>query len=313
MTEEKQKMSNGVNNQEQPASSADKQPVTPQQPQQKPASPAGRPKWLIPVIVIVGVIILGFAAWGGYELFKPTPSKLPEGGEAAEDEFKDWKTYQNEEYGFEMRYPSTMTVVDEVSNIYGMNKPFLVLNIGEKDYIRNLNREGGPGLLPDSIDNAGFTIFAYNISIHGLDESVAGIYRNFKQSGMMDFDGVKVNIYEGNFDLPEGIIPAMYIRFLNKDNSIRYFISSIFYSAEDENLVNQILSTFKFIEPINKQETIIPPEEICLDNGGEFLIRDGAPLCVFSDGKECGEFGYNKCVESKGNWQPISAPPSGMD
>ncbi len=47
----------------------------------------------------------------------------------------------------------------------------------------------------------------------------------------------------------------------------------------------------------------------CENNGGKFTNikcdTSGCDYtCVFSGGKVCGEFGWNKCVDSKGEWQP---------
>ena len=86
-------------------------------------SPGKKPKWLIPVIVIVGVIVLGLIVWGGYELFKPAPPENEGGAEEGdglpEDETADlpsedlskegWETYRNEEYGWEVQYPRDWT------------------------------------------------------------------------------------------------------------------------------------------------------------------------------------------------------------
>lgn len=49
---------------------------------------------------------------------------------------------------------------------------------------------------------------------------------------------------------------------------------------------------------------------LCEDNGGKFLgtiqvTNNGySPVCLLPKGRYCEEFGYNKCVESKGDWQP---------
>lgn len=53
-----------------------------------------------------------------------------------------------------------------------------------------------------------------------------------------------------------------------------------------------------------------PPQTLCEDNGGKFLgvveVTNGgySKVCLLPGGKYCEEFGYNKCVESKGSWQP---------
>ncbi len=80
------------------------QPITPQEPIKKP-----KPKWLILVIVIVGVIALSLIVWGAYELFKPAPSEEGEGieeeEELLEDETAGWKTYSDDVYLFSFKMP----------------------------------------------------------------------------------------------------------------------------------------------------------------------------------------------------------------
>jgi len=84
------------------------QPITPQE--QKFTSPKrsdGRPKWIVPVIVIVGIIVLGVGVWVGYNYWlKPAaPEEQPTQEQKPEDEFVDWRVYKNEKYGIEFKYP----------------------------------------------------------------------------------------------------------------------------------------------------------------------------------------------------------------
>lgn len=101
-----------INQEQKPVSPADK-PVQEQVQKQTP-EPSKKPKlpnWAsILIIVIAAIIVVGLVSWGGYELFKPTPSKLPEAGDVEEDEFKDWKTYQSEQYNIEFKYSQRLSV-----------------------------------------------------------------------------------------------------------------------------------------------------------------------------------------------------------
>jgi len=63
-------------------------------------------KKLIPAIIVIAVLVLGFL------LFKPsandevaTPTPTPAPG-ASPIDTTNWKTYRNEQYGFEVKYPS---------------------------------------------------------------------------------------------------------------------------------------------------------------------------------------------------------------
>lgn len=58
--------------------------------------------------------------------------------------------------------------------------------------------------------------------------------------------------------------------------------------------------------------SFVSPEKRCIDNGGKFEVQNESDFCVF-DGKQCGEFGYNKCVASKGEWQPTDYLVPGSD
>jgi len=96
------------------------QPVIPQEPK-KPEKP--KPKWLIPIIIMVGIIILGIGAWAGYNYWlKPTVPEEQISEEQQEE--KDRKTekysetisldeifdkYINYKLGFSIKTPKEMS------------------------------------------------------------------------------------------------------------------------------------------------------------------------------------------------------------
>jgi hypothetical protein len=107
------------------------------------------PSWAsILITVIAAVIVVGLISWGTYTLVKPSPSKLPEGEETVvpkekppttEDEFKDWKTYRNEKYGFEIRYPTHCVVAEQRGiwpylDIVNLEKCGILIGIANRDY-----------------------------------------------------------------------------------------------------------------------------------------------------------------------------------
>ena len=225
---------------------APQEPIIPQQPQPKPKLPS----WAsILIIVIAAIIVVGLVSWAGYELFKPAPSKLPEAGDVEEDEFKDWKTYQNEKYGWEIQYPGDMLTKAVINRVLGEGKEFLVLDIGTKEYINRLDAEYGPG---KGLCGEGFSFSVHLIAcksgVYRRDDFVGTMYKDYKQSGTIDINGTSVPKYEGSLQMFDTPVPGMYFDFLNKDNSMAYLIQAEFCSSENKNLIEKIITTFKFIE-----------------------------------------------------------------
>jgi eight-cysteine-cluster-containing protein len=72
----------------------------------KPIEPIKKqkPKWLVLFVIIAGIIVLGLIGWEVYYCwfkFTPVEGWPKEKG----SELTPWKTYRNEEYGFEVKYP----------------------------------------------------------------------------------------------------------------------------------------------------------------------------------------------------------------
>jgi len=86
----------------------DQQPVSSPQPETQ-LNQSPKKSWQIAAIIVAGILVLGGVAWGAYYLNKgsvekssqsPTPSAF-----AAPDATAGWQTYQNEYFGFEMKFP----------------------------------------------------------------------------------------------------------------------------------------------------------------------------------------------------------------
>jgi hypothetical protein len=248
-----------------------KQPIVPEESVKKL-----KPKWLVPVIIVVGIIVLGLITWGGYELFKPAPSKLPGAGEIEQDQFKNWKTYRNEEYGFEIKYPERWLV--EVKD-----NPPKPLGCVQRIYLRK------------DIGSAGVDILIF------ANPLKSSIREWLSQQGAEDsFEGISLNT-----------IPALksdksdsgsYFLYVARGNYI-YMIDVVKFS--DKTIVdiqNQILSTFKFIE---KAQTL-SPKEAYLKMKAEFdniKIYDDLEAFTLKYGSK------NQIAELEANREKINALP----
>lgn len=170
-------------------------------------------KYLIILIIIV-------AGVGGYYYLQKTKYQAPpEPAPTTQDKFADWKTYRNEEYGFEVKYPIEWYISTEATS-------------------RSLGAAFGPEEIKDAFD------VAINIltTDYGRDYPTAfgGILKEEIKFQLGNIEATK-KYYEldgkPHLTLIEGANPIVFtIEFRN--NRFQSEIQAF----------NQILSTFKFID-----------------------------------------------------------------
>jgi hypothetical protein len=256
-----------------------KQPIVPEESVKKL-----KPKWLVPVIIVVGIIVLGLITWGGYELFKPAPSKLPGAGEIEQDQFKNWKTYRNEEYGFEVKYPKEWQ-----SNDYSLSK----VTSGERHYVQFV----GDGQMSD------FSVGIWDSTVKNsqiISNEFAGL--NFKEENNVSIANKSATelIYYG----PSQILGGMhtYRLYIVRVGEYAYALYGGLCMDEQTSKCNQILSTFKFIE---KAQTL-SPKEAYLKMKAEFdniKIYDDLEAFTLKYGSK------NQIAELEANREKINALP----
>jgi hypothetical protein len=215
----------------------------------------------IAVIIVVVLLIAAGGIWY-YISYKPQPkactleAKLcPDGSYVSrtgpncefaecpivEDQFKDWKTYTNEKYGFEIKYPPQFKQI---------SSPYLVA-FGEYDAEKNLKGYVEFSVIVLDKNNSCDAVDYFNHKIKG--EFVTG-----EEIKLLD-ENARVWKVQYTMLAPESITEKIYISRENcAELGIRELIvfnggcGPLHPESCLETTTNQILSTFKFIE---KDET----------------------------------------------------------
>jgi hypothetical protein len=208
------------------------------------------------ILIVVGIVVLAAAGWGIYHFFKPAPSAQPPGNQ---DQSADWKTYQNQQYKFEIKYPqdflfneggSLMFAVGEFfvgsgTNLVTIGLPkdsypgtnyvdaFINLSVGDKiseAYCSKVQHEGTTEIV-DLVKSK--TIDNFRFYRGEADGAAAGtyvkdvIYHAFYNNDCYE---ATLNIFQGNIgNYPEGTVTQV-------------------NEAEILNKLESILATFKVIK-----------------------------------------------------------------
>jgi len=197
------------------------------------------------IAIVVAIIVIGLISWAGYSLIKPTHKELPKNNQKApsvpsqppsqppsqlpsqpsevpNDQFKGWKTYRNEKYGFEVKYPGNWTLIENSKEQIGFFEPG---HSPGKEYLGDIfiNVINNPNKLtideyiqgkPSVIEDVGTMIIAGRTA------------RQIKESGMLEFKTTVIPMKD------------YFIEITKEEN----------YRERRDKIYNQILSTFKFVE-----------------------------------------------------------------
>lgn len=156
-------------------------------------------------------------------------------GNIKKDEIKDWKIYSNEEFGFEVKYPSKWYIADRGSGLAG--KALSII------YITDINLE--PMINDPKFVALGIQMLDFSVAVFKNDGSyLTGPHYDEKkypvEETMVDnFKAIKqTNYYEQE---PKVIT---WVEVINGD----YIYVFEGAGRTGDNIFDQILSTFKFIE-----------------------------------------------------------------
>jgi len=234
--------------------------------------------WIVVLIILISVAAIAMSGYAAYYYFtsdEPIACKMdakvcPDGSsvgrispdcEFAEcpeviDPTADWQMYRNEEYGFELKHPTNW---------------------------RKIENDGFIGFGPQTIaSDSIFTIYKDK----SIPEVGAGSNSNQEITKVEDiqFKGLAAkNISIKNISLNK-VSNRIFMNYNDFILSIgQSTINNTDYPFDHKynNIIDEILSTFKFIEIKDKQETMTPPERLCFDNGGSFVVRDGENFLYF--------------------------------
>ncbi len=186
-----------------------------------------------------------------------------------EDETADWKTYRNDEYGFEVKYLKDWYVWEKENPLAAGTEQ------GPEYIIHFTNYPYEGGYYPEDFQGISIEIEDF------LKESVKDIYLPILEELKKGGAGVEeINIdtekgYKKTVEYFQNDVIEFYIL---KNNNLYYFHTHNF----SEEVFNQMLSTFRFIEK-EKQEEI---EEIIKNDPCKDQKEEDKDLCYLNAAKE---------------------------
>ena len=173
------------------------------------------------MVIVFGVVIV----WQYLRLSKEI--NLPENEIIETDETVDWKTYRNEEYGFEFKYPKNWTAIENIS----MGHPYFVfVTLGRQETIQQ------GGLFEVTIRDQTEDEYLFSLA----EEDFYVISQTNSSLG-----GEKATIYI--FGRTTGLSGVQWkVIIAQKDGLLLEFSEGATLGYED--IFNQMLSSFRFLE-----------------------------------------------------------------
>lgn len=217
----------------------------------------GKTNWIYVLIVIVLAVIvgggiLGYQYWWLPRQYPVLPeAKLPE--KVTKDETAGWKTYRNEEYGFEIKYFADWEIAEYFSSS-PIGGPFISTSIKQqslpirinikKDFEKSYILEKYPDFPEEWASYAGCSMNI--LTSANIDED---FNKNFEKE-CQQYKTKDVEVGGSNaIKCEPGTGPAVWSAvWLLKNNKAIAFIFSSLAPEDCEGMFNQMLSTFKFLE-----------------------------------------------------------------
>lgn len=187
---------------------------------------------ILPIILIIAGILV--AAGGGVYLYKLYRQQPPVDKERQNisDETANWKTYRNENYGFEIKYPSVpeIKVWDNQAGLMGEGA---VMSVSFENMSANRSTAGRKNI--------------FNVTVFKDYNELQKAYKDdntLQSQGEIIIDGYSAR----KFLRPKKGTEAEITVYLIDKKNISIFFTDSNYNEIKEKDLNIIISTFKFIK-----------------------------------------------------------------
>lgn len=192
---------------------------------------------LLSVFLVITLLISGYLFLQVQNLTKqlaqlqaqPTPIPLStEIPSPTPDPTANWKTYKDENIKVQFKYPSNWKyeVINSKSNA-GFN--YTQITLAKTEYFDPIPK--GKPLIMITVSNT-------------TDQNLLSVYQNTKITGDIKVDDIPAEVRQHN----SASVDSKYITFTKGEQSFEIESSLHTQSAEQEIILNQILSTFKFTD-----------------------------------------------------------------